>query len=717
MELTEQLVTKNVKEVRYFFYSQAFADGFRASFAILFPALLGSYLGHFEIGLTIALGAMCVSLTDAPGPLLHKRNGMLFCAGFAFLVAVITAFARMNVYTMGLEIALVTFFFSMFVVYGARATGVGNAAILIMILSMDREIEKGGVLLHAGYIFAGGLFYLAISLLLYKIRPYRHAQRVLGDCIREIANYLSTKADFYNIKTDLEENYKRMVAQQVVVNEKQDLVREVFFKTRQIVEESTDESRKLVFTFVETVDLFEDITAAYYDYRSLQNLFGKTGALKIVHRSLEKIVGEINAVGIAIQSNTSFRKGFDYDSEVKALKAEIDAIPTDNPGQKLVLRKIIVNIRNLLADLQNIEQYFETGVNRKKTSLDHSHFVSHQPLDPKIFWTNLNLKSVAFRHAIRVSLACVIGFLVTKIFPYGAHSYWILLTIAFIIKPAFSLTKQRNIERIIGTVAGGLVGVAILLLVQNTTALFIIMVVFMIGTYSFMRINYLAMVMSVTPYVLILFSFLGTEFRMVATERIIDTLIGCAIAFSASYFLFPNWESEQLKSFMQDIVRANASYLEKVIRAMSGGKVEELEYKLARKEVYLHSANLSAAFQRMLSEPKNKQGSRSQVQQFVVLNHILFSNIATIAKSISRDKGIYPGELIHLAKKTYGKLEAGSKRLGSEEALPKLPDTISSNGISTTDDVLMKEQLDFIYNVSKDIDKLATSLVEKPLNG
>ncbi|HEY0039145.1 MAG TPA: FUSC family membrane protein, partial [Flavisolibacter sp.] len=699
------------------FYSQAFADGFRASFAILFPALLGSYFGHFEVGLTIALGAMCVSLTDAPGPLLHKRNGMLFCTGFAFLVAIITAFARTNVYTMGLEIVFVTFLFSMFVVYGARATGVGNAAILIMILSMDRQIERGDIFLHAMYILVGGLFYLFISLLLYKIRPYRHAQRVLGNCIREIATYLSIRADFYNVKTDLETDYKRMVAQHVIVNEKQDLVREVFFKTRQIVEESTDESRKLVFTFVETVDLFEDITASYYDYKSLRNLYGGTGALDILHESLKKIADEINAVGVAIQSNTTFRRSFDYDEEVKTLKTKIDRIETENAAQKLVLRKIIVNIRNLLYDLNNIEQYFETGIKRKKTNVDHSHFVTHQSLDPKILWNNLNLESVSFRHAIRVSLACIIGFLVAKIFPYGAHSYWILLTIAFIIKPAFSLTKQRNIERIIGTVAGGLIGVAILLLVKSTTALFIIMVVFMIATYSFMRINYLAMVFCVTPYVLILFSFLGTEFRVIATERIIDTLIGCAIAFSASYFLFPNWEAAQLKNFMQGIVKANASYLEKIIRAMSGEKVEELEYKLARKEVYLNSANLSAAFQRMLSEPKNKQSSRSQVQQFVVLNHILFSNIATIATSLTKERNVYPSELIQLARKTYAKLDDSRKKLGSEEKEIIMSEGESEERMSTTDDALMKEQLGFIYNVSRDINKLAASLVEKPLDG
>ena len=712
MNFREPLANTNVTEVRHFFYTQAFADGVRATFAILLPALLGSYLGYFEAGLTVALGAMVVSLTDAPGPIIHKRNGMLAAAIVAFMVAILTGLAHANPYLLGVQVAVVTFFFSMFVVYGARATAVGNTGILVMILTMDRNIELHQVLPHALLVLGGAVFYLLFSLTLYRLRPYRNAQRALGDCIREVAAYLSVKADFYNTATNLDDNYNRMVAQQIVVNEKQDLVREVFFKTRQIVEESTNESRKLVFTFVETVDLFEDITAAYYDYRSLRDLFGDTGALNIVHESLKKIVAEINAVGVAIQSNTSFKKSFDYDEEVRRIKAQIDAVNVETQSSKLVLRKIVVNIRNLLTDLSNIEQYFETGIKRKRSGVDHSHFISHQSLDPKIFWNNLNFESSGFRHAIRVCLACVIGYLITKIFHYGSHSYWILLTIAFIIKPAFSLTKERNIQRIIGTVGGGVIGVGVLLLVDNKTALFIIMVMCMIATYSFMRINYLAMVMFTTPYILILFSFLGTAFKQVAGERLLDTLIGCAIAFPISYLLFPNWESQQLKTNMQNIVKANALYLQKLIEALAGEKISLLEYKIARKEVYLASANLSAAFQRMLSEPKSKQSPRSQMQQFVVLNHILFSNIATIATSLlGKEPRVNSPELLHLAKKTYAKLEESFKKFDDNEEWPKLKDASPIMVAPSPDDELMKEQLSFIYSVSKDIDKITASVI------
>lgn len=709
MSLTQAIgVDKQAREIQYFLYSQAFADGFRATLAILLPALVSSYLGYFDIGLTISLGAMCVSLTDAPGPLLHRRNGMLFCSAFIFLIALLTALARINLITLGIEIAAVSFFFSMFTVYGNRATSVGNAAILVMILTMDKPLPPADMLPHALYIMGGGLYYLVFSLLLHTLRPYRIAQRALGDCIREMAAYLAIKGDFYNGHTDLAENYRRMVNQQIVVNEKQDAVRELFFKTRQIVEESTREGRRLVFTFVKTVDVFEDITASYYDYALLRQSFQHTGVLEEISRTIKGLSGELDAIGIAIQGNTGFTRGFDYDEELRHLKASVDAVAPKGSAQTLVLRKILVNLRKMLAGLQEITQYFERDLQPGHTRVDHSHFVSHQSLDPKLFGDNLTFRSSIFRHALRVCIACMAGYVAIKLIGYGHHSYWIIMTIAFMMKPAFSLTKQRNVERILGTLIGGLIGVLVLVFITNKTALFVVMVLFMIGTYSFMRIRYLVMVICTTPYVLILFSILGTHFRDVAQERLFDTVLGCAIAFSASYFLFPNWESDQLRSHMQGIIRANANYLYRIVEALSGLPVNMLEYKLARKDVYLHSANLSAAFQRMLSEPKSKQRSEKDVHQFVVLNHILFSNTATLVTTLlAREKQVYPEELVQLARKALLSLNESSKKFGPDGDMhfPEIPASNTTAGPLNSDDLLIKEQLAFLNKLCADINR------------
>ncbi len=701
------------KTIQGFIYSQAFADGIRATFAILVPAVIGLYTGTFQQGLTISLGAMCASLTDAPGPIIHKRTGIIICAAFAFVVAICTSYLQGSVTFMAAGIVVITFFFSMLSVYGNRASAVGSAVILVMILTMDKPITENQIITNALLISGGCIFYLGVSWFFYSLQPYRVAQRALGECITEIAAYLKLRAAFYAEDVETESGYKKLVAQQIIVNEKQDTVREIFFKTGRIVEEKTEDGRRLVFTFVQTVDLFEHITAAYYNYELLRKKLGGSEALLLIHHSLMRIAEELENIGLSIQSGLSFAALFDYDEEIKRLKVTTDALAVEGGPNPLVLKKIIVNIRGLLVHTRKLHRYFDQNALLEKTGTDHSHFVTHQPLTPIVFWNNLGLQSSVFRHSLRVCIACVTGFIIARLLQYGDYSYWILLTIAFILKPSFSLTRERNRQRILGTIIGAITGFLLLLLIPSANFLFVLMVIFMIGAYSFMRTNYLAMVICITPYVMILLNFLGAnDFRTVITERLIDTAIGSVIAFVASHYLFPRWEGEQLTGLMKNILRANAAYLAMLIEGLHGHKVNELQYKLARKDVYLRSANLSAAFQRMLSEPRNKQTNVAYVQEFVVLNHILFSNVATVATSImSKEPKVYPEAFITGAVAAKSTLEESILVFDED----KSPSHTGMKGekwaIQNSDDELMVEQLNFIYKLSGDIGKAAKKIV------
>nr|WP_240731653.1 hypothetical protein [Hymenobacter radiodurans] len=74
--------------------------------------------------------------------------------------------------------------------------------------------------------------------------------------------------------------------------------------------------------------------------------------------------------------------------------------------------------------------------------------------------------------------------------------------------------------------------------------------------------------------------------------------------------------------------------MQQLAESIAGHPPDFIHYRLARKDVYVSSANLAAAFQRMLSEPKSKQQRSEDVHQFVVLNHILSSNIATLSAAL-----------------------------------------------------------------------------------
>ncbi|MBW3545825.1 MAG: hypothetical protein KY428_09565, partial [Bacteroidetes bacterium] len=188
------------------------------------------------------------------------------------------------------------------------------------------------------------------------------------------------------------------------------------------------------------------------------------------------------------------------------------------------------------------------------------------------------------------------------------------------------------------------------------------------------------------------------------------------IAFVASYLIFPSWESEQLQRFMLQAIEANIQYLQKLADRLLGRQVAVEDYKLARKEVYVSSANLSAAFQRMLSEPSTKQKNSKEIHRFVVLNHILSANIATVAYGQASAQSPAT-ESLRLLKRSLAVLNDAKKRLlpaaadpmtkpQQQPAAPQEADALSlSPQDLNVEDQLLREQLQFIHRISTDIRK------------
>lgn len=701
---------KQSREIKTFIFSQYFSDGLRITFGVLLPSLIFYHLDLLSIGLTISLGAVCTSIADNQGPINHKRNGMLYCTIFVFSTALLTGLINKYPILIGIEIVLLSFFFSMFSVYGNRASSIGTAALLIMILTIDEDvIRETGVLGHALYILTGGIWYMLLSISLSQIRPYRLTQQALGECIRDVSIYVKLKAEFYNTDSDFDENYKKLISQQVLVHEHQDSLRELLFKTRLMIKESTHAGRLLVLVFVDIVDLFEQTMATHYDYQAIRNTFGKTESLKEFNKIILKLAEELQNLSYYIISNEKPIRLHDFKPELEKLKSSIDKV--EELGiNGLVLKKILINVRNMTNRVEKIYSYYNQKQLSGQNDVDYSKFVSHEDFDFRKIRENLSPKSSIFRHSVRVSLMFLIGFLVSKLFPVGHHSYWILLTLLVILKPAYSLTRQRNVERLIGTFIGGIAGALILIYVKDQTILFVFLLLFMIGTYSSQRINYTVSVLFMTPFILILFSFLGENNLNIAKERMVDTLIGSIIAFFSSYVVLPNWEYYQFKNFMREVLIANYHYLHNVSEELSGKKSDVISYKLARKNVYVSSANLGSAFQRMLSEPKSKQQNIKEYHKFVVLNHMLSSYIATLMTNPDQENSVeVNSNHIKLIRKSLYTLSDIIKKMNSpdfSELEISVPD-VKFDQTESNEAKLLSEQLELVHKLILDIQKLS----------
>lgn len=715
------MLHRPVRNIHDFLLSTYFADGLRITFGVLCPSLVMAQFGMLQYGMTLSLGALCISVVDSPGPIVHRRNAMLITTALIVIISVVVGLTNRNTYLTGAILVLCSFVFSMFFLYGARAASIGIAVLLIMVLSIDDIRPWQEVLWYALLIFCGSIWYTLLSYLIYRIRPYRLVQQMLSDAIHELSEYLRAKAKFYHENMDYDKNYKELLQLQVVVHEKQEEVREVLFKTREIVQESTPEGRFLLLVFVDTVDLFEQIMSTYYNYKQLHEQFDEVGILKHYEKVIYKIADALEEIGYALKTGGHPEIPASLAEEIENLKAEILILENNKSDKEyntlglIALRNIELNMENILSRVRTITHYFnkKEKTNLKKRDIDVSKFVTRQNFGIKLFRENLTFSSSTFRHSIRVAIVMLIGFVVAKSLDFE-HSYWILLTILVISKPGFTLTKQRNYQRLIGTVAGAFIGMGILIYVHDKNTLFIILLVCMIGSYSFQRKNYVVSVLFMTPYVLVLFDFLGMGSLSIARERIYDTLIGSGIALIASYFLFPNWEHERLKEGMVDIIKANMNYFEQVTLLYFEQHHNLTKYKVARKQVFVSTANLASLFQRMFSEPKSKQRYIKELHQFTVLNHSLSSYAATLSLFYRDHDYVHTNfeEFKPIAENTIYLLSQSIENLNSKnKELSNVPlIRIKTNPQHNSENLAVCEQLDLIQKVAYDIYKLTEKI-------
>ncbi len=716
------MLNQPIRTIQDFLLSTYFADGLRITFGVLCPSLILAQFGMLQLGMTLSLGALCISVVDSPGPIVHRRNAMLITTLLLFVISILIGITNKNIYVTGTLLVFCSFIFSMLFLYGSRAAAIGTSVLLIMVLSIDDIRPWNEVIIYALLVLAGSIWYTLLSYLVYRLRPYRLVQQILSDSIYQISEFLRSKARFYHQGTDYEKNYAELLQLQVLVNEKQDEVREILFRTREIVRESTPEGRFLLVVFVDMVDLFEQIMSTYYNYEELHAQFDSTGILPKYESIINKIAESLDDIAFALKTGGLPGLSESLVTDVNQLKYEITLLEANgdrkfNTLGLIALKNIEVNIEHILARVKTINSYFnkKEKKNLKKRDVDVEKFVTRQNFEYKLFIDNISFKSSTFRHSLRVAIVMLIGFVVAKSFNFS-HSYWILLTILVISKPGFSLTKQRNYQRLIGTIAGAFIGMGILVYIQDKNTLFLILLFCMIGSYSFQRKNYVISVLFMTPYVLVLFDFLGMGSLAIARERIYDTLIGSGIALLASYSLFPNWEHEKLKNAMIDLIKSNNNYYQQVTSLYFEKEQSITNYKVVRKEVYVNTSNLASLFQRMFSEPKSKQVYMQELHQFTVLNHLLSSYIATLSLYNKEHDFVYLNfeELKPVTDNTIYLLNQGIENLlVHKDELSNVPliRTKNINNLSNDhENMIIAEQFDLIQKVAYDIYKLTEKL-------
>ena len=668
------LIPDNYKN---FIYGRYFNEGLRMATGIALPALIFGYFHMFNTGIVFSTGALCISVTDSAGPVHHRANGMLFCIGVIAFTSIITYFSLYSAITAGLIIVIFGFIYSMLSVYNARVSSVGISGLLIMILSMQIPLTGEDIFIHTLYLMLGGIWYMVFSLLLHNLKPYKIIQQLSGELISGVSEYLKTRASFYDDHPDYDAIYHSLFQQQVNIETQQGALSELLFKTRAITKNSTNAGRSLLKIYLDISDLFESIMSAFQQYDILHKKFDETRILDKYRKQLVYLSEELKVISNAVSAGTSSVPNNFLNENLAAVKDKFEDLRVNFMNEKnlvdfISLGRIYNNIKGLtekITGLHYYTKYIKVSVSEQESEPYTQRFNEEQTIAPALFFNNLNFDSNIFRHSLRVAISLFAGYLISLFFNIG-HSFWILLTIVVILKPAYSLTKKRNTDRLAGTVGGIITGVMILFSVKNALILLFFMLIFMAASYMFIRTKYLVSVFLMTTYLVIFFHLIYPgSITSILTDRITDTAIGSAIAFLASLFFVPAWEHTTIRTYMDNLLQKNIEYFKTLSGNFSGTlALPDAQIKKRRQNSLTALANVSDAFNRMLSEPKRFQKNTELIYRFAVLNHILTSHFSALAFFLKGQKNVYRSSaIIPITESTVKKFNAAIQLLHGKE--------------------------------------------------
>lgn len=684
-------------ELKKFATSQYIYSAVRITLAIVIPSIILGYFGLLKEFFLFPLATSFVGLTDQPGPFVRRRNSLILAIISFFFVAVTASILKDFPPLIYLEIIIFGFCFSIIGVYGQRLAAVGALALVVMAIFIDGHLTGDNIVKSALIFLAGSVCYLLIFLAVSRIQPYKLAGQMIGENYLLLADYLKIKSKFYLNDPDFPQLYSEVIAEQINIKNLQEETRETVFKTRKIVNESTTTSRVLMVMFLNSIDLHEKLMTSDSDYKKIQQSFGETGYLKTISAYLEKLSNELSNIGIALQSGSKAKPLYDIDSELSQIFEDYfdlrnEKLSSENLANFMTMRLILVRINDITDEIKTIYKVFTQNQKLAKSlssGLDLEKFLPNsQKLNLKVLSNNISLKSGQFRHSIRIVLALLIGYLFSKLEFLGiGHSYWILITIMAIMRPAYSTTKHRNLLRFYGTLVGALVAYLLLLVVSNVAVLFGFLMVTMILCFSFLKANYFWAVFFMTIYIFLSFNFLSPgNVNMIFKDRILDTVIGGGVAFAVSYFILPVWEHTQNLDLMKKAAKSNLQYFVAVMNFFTDKNRTLQQYKLKRKDAVIDLANLSDNFQRMISDPKNQQKKMEHIHQFVNTSHLITAYIASFSQ-YSKSAKEYPEIDFESWEK---KISAELRRTTSILEQEKFHESIASESKLQPDDLVEK---------------------------
>lgn len=594
---------------------------------------------HYQVNTWITpliLGVIAAALAEQD----DKFTGRLKSIILTFICFAIAAFSIELLFDMpwlfAIGLFISTFTFIMLGAIGTRYASIAFGSLLIAIYAMLGADQSTNLWFQPLLLLTGSAWYYLLSMLWHAFWPMQPVQQSLANVFVQLGHYFEAKAELFYPVSNLTPQPHRINEANLngaTVNALNQCKATLLARSKRgHVDGASDRFLSLYFV---AQDIHERASSTHYRYQELAESFARSDVLFRFKHLLQAQAQACHDIALSIQIGQRYQHRSDSIIALDELQLSLAYLQEQ---QQREWKQLLAQLSYLFNNLATVEKQLSNVSNPdvQKTEDDVLHDTEAHSI--KAMWqriqANFHRDSLLFRHAIRMSIALTAGYGILQGLDLD-RGYWILLTTLFVCQPNYAATRQKLVSRIIGTLAGLLIGVPLLTLFPSQESQLAFIVISGVMFFAFRLNNYGYATGFITLLVLFCFNQLGAGYAVVL-PRLADTLIGCALAVAAVVFIFPDWQSKRLHKVMAEAIQANKQYLAQIIGQYRIGKKDSLSYRIARRDAHNQDAALAAAVSNMLAEPGKYRSATDESFRFLTLNHALLSYISALGAHRTR---------------------------------------------------------------------------------
>jgi len=609
----------------------------RVAIALLGVVFSCWYLDQNNAIIPLILGVIAAALAETD----DSFWGRIKAVSLTFLCFALAAFSIELLFDTPIWFALglfiSTFSFIMLGAIGPRYASIAFGSLLIAIYTMLGAHDSPNLWFQPLMLLIGCAWYYFISMVWQIFWPMQPVQQSLATVFEQLANYLDAKSELFHPVSDLipqPHRIKEANLNAATVNSLNDTKATLLSRSRRgHIDGPSDRFLNIYFI---AQDVHERVSSTHYRYQDLASHFRYSDVLFRFKHLLHVQALACRSIAHSLKLGIQYEHTSDCAAALKELKESIAYLAEkDQPEWRQSLNQLAYLFQNLATVEKQLCNVSNPDV---KQNEDDDILYDTTARTPKAMWlrikSNLSTDSILFRHAVRMSIALTAGYGIIQGFEIE-HGYWILLTTLFVCQPNYSATKQKLSARVLGTLAGLLLGVPLLTFFPSAESQLVMIVLSGILFFAFRINNYGFATAFITLLVLFCFSQQGEGYAVVL-PRLADTLIGCALAVLAVMYILPDWQAKKLHRVMAESVAANQSYLAQIIGQYRIGKKDTLAYRISRRDAHNKDAGLSSSISSMLIEPGKYRKAVDESFRFLTLNHALLSYISALGAHRTR---------------------------------------------------------------------------------